>query len=75
MYALIRSLISSWMFCCAMIVYVLGSSWITIFYTSPSWAGAQAQDWEARDTGRFVECLNTQFQSVTGAVDAIGLVF
>jgi hypothetical protein len=70
-----RALISSWQFCCAMIFVVLAPTWIAIFYTNTSWAGALVQDWESRDTGRFFACLNTQFQSVTGGADAVGLIF
>lgn len=70
-----RALISSWHFCCGMIFFVLAPTWMAIFYTNTSWTGALVQDWESRDTGRFFACLNTQFQSVTGGVDAVGLIF
>lgn len=70
-----RALISSWIFCSVMIIMVLIPTWIAIFYANTSWAGALVQDWESRDTGRFFECLNIQFQSVTGGADAVGLIF
>lgn len=70
-----RALVSSWGFCSAMIFFVLIPTWMAIFYSNTSWHGALVQDWESRDTGRFFECLNIQFESVTGGVDAIGLIF
>lgn len=70
-----RALISSWGFCCVMIHVVLFPTWVIIFYVNTSWHGALVQDWESRDTGRFFACLNTQFQSVIGGADAVGLIF
>lgn len=75
MYVPMRALVYAWKITCIMIFLTMLPTWAAIFYSNLSWGGVLSQDWKSRDTGRFFECLKPQFQSVTGSVDVIGLVF